>query len=255
MDGSLDNDREIGLKSMNRLWFVIIPLGLIIGIAIYFVVLHKPTELSRSIRVGDWLHDPTSHSEWSIKAGQKCEGAPFQFPTDGYVGFLWDDTFKAGSRHQGIDIFAGTDPGMAPVYAVYDGYLTRLAEWKSSVIIRIPDDPLQPGRQIWTYYTHMADPMGNSFIVGEYPAGTNEVHVRAGTLLGYQGDYSGDPNNPVGVHLHFSIVLDDGQGRFKNELEISNTLDPSPYFNIDLNANSAGDSIPQCRNMAQSDHP
>lgn len=240
---------------MNRLWLIIIPLGLIIGIALYFLVLHKPADFSRSIRVGEWLHDPASHPDWSMIAGQRCENAPFQFPTDGFIGFLWDDSFKAGHRHQGIDIFAGTEPNMAPVVAAYDGYLTRLDEWKSSIIIRIPDDPLQPGRQIWIYYTHMADPFGNSFISAEFPAGTHEVFVKAGTLLGYQGDYSGDPNNPVGVHLHFSIVMDDGLGKFRNELELANTLDPSPYFNIALNAKTAGDGIPHCNNLTQAQQP
>ncbi len=37
----------------------------------------------------------------------------------------------------------------------------------------------------------------------EFPPGTNEVFLDAGALLGYQGNYSGDPGNPTGVHLHF----------------------------------------------------
>lgn len=126
--------------------------------------------------------------------------------------------------------------------AAYAGYLTRLPEWKSTVIIRIPSDPLNPSRQIWTYYTHMADNNGSSYISPEFPPGTSEVFVEAGKFLGYQGDFSGDPDNPVGVHLHFSIVLDDGQGSFRNELVIANTLDPSPYLGVSLNAsqNQAG---------------
>ena len=55
--------------------------------------------------------------------------------------------------------------------------------------------------------------------------------MSAGTFLGYQGNFSGTPGNPTGVHLHFSIVMDDGEGGFLNELKIRNTLDPSPYFN------------------------
>ena len=157
-------------------------------------------------------------------------------PTSGYVAYLWDDSFRMGHRHQGIDIFGGGDVGITPVYAAYPGYLSRQADWKSSLIIRIPDDPLRPGRQIWTYYTHMADSDGNSYIVPEFPPGTREAYVEAGTLLGYQGNFSGEPGNPVGVHLHFSIVLDNGQGGYLNELEINNTLDPSPYFGMPLNA-------------------
>jgi peptidoglycan LD-endopeptidase LytH len=52
----------------------------------------------------------------------------------------------------------------SPVVAAYDGYLTRSPDWKSSLIIRIPNDPLQPNRQIWIYYTHLADANGASLI-------------------------------------------------------------------------------------------
>ena len=50
----------------------------------------------------------------------------------------------------------------------------------------------------------------------------------------------------MGVHLHFSIVLDDGSGRFLNELEIKNTLDPSAYLGLPLNAKTNPDQIPIC---------
>ncbi|NTU57140.1 MAG: M23 family metallopeptidase, partial [Anaerolineales bacterium] len=162
------------------------------------------------------------------------------------VGFLWGDSFRPGHIHQGIDIFAGTDVGVTRVISAYPGYLTRLPEWKSTVIVRVPSDPLNPGEQIWLYYTHMADQFGNSFISDEFPAGTIEEYIEAGTFLGYQGDYSGDPNNPTGIHLHFSIVEDDGSGQFKNELEIENTLDPSPYLGLPLNAYENRDQIPLC---------
>ena len=82
--------------------------------------------------------------------------------------------------------------------------------------------------------------------VYEFPAGTSEKLVEAGTFLGYQGNFSGDPNNPVGIHLHFSIVEDDGNGKFKNELEINNTLDPSPYLGLPLNGYENRDQVPTC---------
>lgn len=202
----------------------------------------------RSARVLAYLRDPVTHLDWHIRAGERCGEAPFILPTDGFVGYLWGDSFRPGHRHQGVDIFGGGGLNQTPVVAAYPGYLTRLPDWKSSVIIRIPDDPLQPGRQIWTYYTHMADPDGNSFITPEFPPGTQEAYVEAGTLLGYQGNYSGDPFNPTGVHLHISIVLDDGKGKFRNELEFRNTLDPSPYLGLPLNADQNKSEIPKCTN-------
>lgn len=201
---------------------------------------------ARTAQVFDWFMDPSSRPELMMEAGSICGDAPFIFPTDGLIGFIWDDSFRIGHRHQGIDIFGGTDVGVTRVIAAYPGYLTREADWKSSVIIRVPDDPLHPARQIWVYYTHMAGPAGNSFISDEFPTGTHEVFVEAGTFLGLQGNYSGDPANPVGVHLHLSVVEDDGNGNFKNELDIGNTYDPSPYFGLALNAHQNTDAIPTC---------
>src|SRR5215211_8523191 len=198
-----------------------------------------------------WRRNPAAHADWKLVAGSQCGSAPFLFPTDGFAGFLWGDSFGLRHTHQGVDIFAGTDVGITPVVSAFAGYLTRLPEWKSAVIVRVPDDPFQAGRQIWLYYTHMADQFGNSYIADEFPAGTSEKLIEAGTFLGYQGNYSGDPNNPVGVHLHFSIVEDDGNGKFKNELEISNTLDPSPYLGYPLNAYENRDRVPTCEAAAE----
>ncbi len=232
-------------------WLVVLGLMTAVGAAVfYYLVLRPGASSARSLRVVQFIRSPEQHAGWKISAGQRCVDGVFAFPTDGFIGYLWNDTFQAGHRHTGLDIFAGSDPGVTPVRAAYAGYLTRLPGWKSAVIIRIPQDPLDPSRQIWTYYAHMADANGNSYISPEFPAGTNEVFVEAGTFLGYQGDYSGDPNSPVGVHLHFSIVKDDGQGSFTNETHIGNTLDPSPYFNLHLNANQNPDDIPVCATLA-----
>ena len=212
--------------------------------ALYIFVRQRPTGL-RAARLFAWLRAPDHQSAMVIAAGSRCGNAPFVFPTTGVVGFMWGDNFRLGHRHQGVDIFAGTEVNVTAVTTVYPGFLTRLPDWKSTVIVRVPDDPLQPGRQIWVYYTHMADPNGASFVSTEFPPGTYEKEVGAGTFLGRQGDYSGDPNNPVGVHLHVSIVKDDG-GQFMNELEINNTYDPSPYFGLPLNARQNLDKIPVC---------
>jgi hypothetical protein len=214
------------------------------GIYLYFTFRRSS---ARTAQVYDWFQDTSSRPELMMTAGTRCGDAPFIFPTDGLIGFIWDDSFRPGHRHSGLDIFAGTEVGVTPVIAAYPGFLTRKSDWISTVIIRVPEDPLKSGRQIWVYYTHMADPQGNSLVSPEFPTGTAEVYVEAGTLLGYQGNYSGDPNNPVGVHLHISVVKDDGFGNFTNELEIKNTYDPSPYFGMSLNANVNHDTIPLCK--------
>lgn len=177
-----------------------------------------------------------------------CPGAPFILPTDGYIGLLYADPngpYSAAQPHQGIDIFSNAAAGVMPVYAAYDGYISREAGWRSALIQRVPEDPLQPGRTIWLYYAHMADRDGNSFIEPGFPPGVSELFVPRGTLLGYTGDYNGGALRDIWVHLHFSIVLDDGRGRYTNELEFANTLDPSPYLGLPLNYACRRDSM-QC---------
>jgi hypothetical protein len=233
---------------MKFLKWVLIPLLLIIITSLVYMYFRfgRGNPL-RTGRVITWINNPGSHPEWLIKGKTRCDDTtPFLFPADGFIGYLWDDSFRPGHRHQGIDIFSKEGSGDTPIYSVYDGYLSRMPDWKSTLIIRIPDDPLHPGHQIWTYYTHMADGQGNSYIVDDFPPGTSEQFVKEGTLLGYMGNYSGTPGNPTGIHLHFSIVRDDGQGNFLNELKIQNTLDPSPYFDLPLNGPSNRDQIPTC---------
>jgi hypothetical protein len=232
------------LRMKYLLVFLIFIILVLTGVYLLYRVYFSPGARTRSVI--EFIRNPKSHSDLIIPALSQCNDSPFMFPTSGMIGFIWDDSFRPGHRHQGIDIFSESEIGETPVYAAFDGYLTRQPDWVSTVIIRIPSDPLNPDRQVWTYYTHMADPKGESFIDEAFPPGTAEKFVRAGTLLGYQGNYSGTPGNPTGVHLHFSIVKDDGNGQFMNELDIHNTLDPSPYFGLPLNAKENPDQIPLC---------
>ncbi len=210
-------------------------LGALVVAAIVMAFLYLPPLLAtgqKLTRLRQWITDPAAHPELAIAAGNRCGRAPFVLPTDGYVGFGYGDSFRPGHRHQGLDIFGPTALTQTPVVAAYDGYLTREADWKSAVIIRIPKDPLAPSQQIWTYYAHIADPEGHSFILPDFPPGTLEQFVTAGTLLGYQGDYAGDAFNPVSMHLHFSVVQSNPGGGYKNELDIANTYDPTPYLGL-----------------------
>jgi len=212
-----ERKRRIGLGLS-----ILVVIAIVVGYSIFRRV--RPSAI-RLQRLRQFWIDPAAHSEWMINSGEQCGDAPFIMPTDGLIGFFWGDSFAPSHTHQGIDIFGPTGPdglGQTPVVAAYNGYLTRLPDWRSSVIIRIPSDPLRPERQIWMYYTHLAD------------------------AEGHQGNYSADPNNPTGMHLHFSIVKDDGHGQYLNELEIRNTLDPSPYLGIEVNASRAGDQPAVC---------
>ncbi len=225
------------MRRLSRTILLLTLLGALLLLAALF--LNRSLGGGRATQFLDWAGgDPATRAALITVARDACPGAPFLLPADGFIGLLYADPngpYSAAAPHQGIDIFSNTEPGLTPVYAAYAGYVTREAEWRSTLIQRVPDDPLQPGRQIWLYYTHMADEQGNDFIEEAFPPGTREVWVEQGTLLGYTGDYNGGALRDVWVHLHFSIVQDDGRGGYTNELEFSNTLDPSPYLGLAVN--------------------
>ncbi|GEM_PF-792136 len=250
------HSRSMQVTFYSYIRVIIISLILVSAVLLltYFFITHFEVRLpiplitlQRDRQVDEWIRNPSAHPQWAINEGTRCNFAPFLIPSRGFIGYLWDDSFWFSHRHQGIDIFGSLPSGQTPVIAAYDGYLTRLPEWKASLIIRVPQDPLFPQRQIWLYYTHLADASGKiSYILSEFPPGTSEKFVKAGTLLGYQGNYSGYPNRPVGIHLHFSIVKDNGKGQFLNEMHIENTLDPSPYFGLPLDAYKNKGVLPIC---------
>lgn len=201
-------------------------------------LLPNSEDATSNVYIAAWLTDSDADHRAAAVTRQSdlCKDAPFILPSEGFIGLLWGDPappYTSTRRHTGIDIFGDGAVGTVPVVAVYDGWLTREEGWKSTVIIR-HDDPLQPGRTIWTYYTHMADLTGsNDFISDAFPPGTSEVFVRQGTLLGYQGLYAGT-GAPIAMHVHLSIVGDDGE-TYLNEGALQNTIDPSPYFDLPLN--------------------
>src|SRR5512138_3555434 len=108
---------------------VVVAILATIGAGIYYW--YSPNA-GRMLSFRTWMNNPASHPDWKLVAGTQCGSAPFLFPTDGFVGFLWGDSFGLRHTHQGIDVFGGTDVGKTRVIAAYSGYLTRLPEWKSA---------------------------------------------------------------------------------------------------------------------------
>ena len=139
-------------------------IALLLFCIIIFYIASGPELTESGSSTIDYLHHKVAPESVELPIAEsltQCDGAPFVVPTDGWIGVLYADSILGTTNHSGLDIFGLEGNGVTPVYAAYDGYLTRLPEWTSAVIIRHPQDPLNPDRQIWTYYTHLADADGN----------------------------------------------------------------------------------------------
>ncbi|MGB4595142.1 MAG: hypothetical protein WBI14_04495, partial [Anaerolineaceae bacterium] len=236
------------ISLMKKYTFTYMVLVVVVLVAWFGFRVYQAYFGGRNSAVMKYILNPEEHQDWVTPQGQVCDNAPFSMPTEGYIGYYYDDSFRPLHRHQGIDIFGGMSAGETPVFAPYDGFLSREEGWISSLILRIPQDPTtSEERQIWVYMTHLADGQGNSLIAEQFPPGIQETPVKQGDLLGYQGNYSGDPAQPVGVHLHLSIVKDDGKGQYLNELKIANTYDPSPYFGMNLRSTNPTVGLAKCQ--------
>jgi murein DD-endopeptidase MepM/ murein hydrolase activator NlpD len=220
---------------------LILSICLIILILSGYCYLRSQSPTTRIDRIRTWRSNPAAHPDWQVHIGERCGNAPMLVPTTGFIGVGWGDGAPPLYRHTGYDIFSpdGAD-NVTPIIAAYDGYLTRESTWLSAVIIRHPNFPEfagmpsgVAGSDIWTYYTHMASADGQtSYIAPEFPPGTYELFVEAGTLLGYQGTWSGNPERPTGLHLHFSIATSLPEGGYANETQIENTYDPMPFLGL-----------------------
>jgi peptidoglycan LD-endopeptidase LytH len=221
-------------------WIGVVLTVFVLVLLILLLRFWRPAATPQLLRLRAWFADPVAHAQWAIRSGTRCGDALMLMPTDGYIGFGWNDSFRPGHHHSGLDIFSPDGAAnITPVVAAYDGYLTREADWKSTVIIRHPNFPavaavgISAGEEIWTYYTHMASRDGSeSFIAPHFPPGTRELFVKAGTLLGYQGNWAGSQLQFTGLHLHFSVVKSDADGDYMDEREIENTYDPIPLLGL-----------------------
>jgi hypothetical protein len=178
-----------------------------------------------------YIYRPRSTRAQAVDAGSLlCPAAPWQLPTTSQLGITW--------RENSLDFLGQSPEERIPVYAVAGGRLMRLVSWENTIAI-LHDDPLQPGKQVWSVYADMADADGDSFIVPDFPPGSSDAPVKTGQLLGYQGTWSGRPFWPGQTHLRFSIVEAE-EGQSLAQVMDTNALDPSPYLGIDGRASVKG---------------
>ena len=81
---------------MKRLGIVLLSVGLIAALVAAYAHFRGGMDQSRrSGLVRQWILNPSAHTEWAIHAGTRCGNAPFLLPTDGFIDYLWGDTFQA----------------------------------------------------------------------------------------------------------------------------------------------------------------
>ena len=129
--------------------------------------------------------------------------------------------------HDGIDIWqVDQRVNVEPVYAVCNGLLIPFTNWSFRIQCDSIDSIFQvPHRQVWVYYTHMANQNGSvSYILPEFRSGKPSSRVSQGQLLGYQGIKGTEV-----VHLHLSVNTCASERC---------NIDPSPYFGDSLDNNN-----------------
>ncbi len=161
----------------------------------------------------------------------RCYDAPFQFPDNGFIGWIWKDPAALpappagdGHLHTGIDVWPFGGQG-SPVYPLADGYIRRIGNGKGLDALNLWFPSVNGGTEV--YYAHIkVDP---KFIPpGNDKALSIEVNiaVKATDVLGtvYGENW-----------IHLSIGSTNGPYSPHNDLDPNQTQDPSPYFQASLN--------------------
>jgi hypothetical protein len=186
--------------------------------------------ITQSYRLVDIVAENKVYKAFGATANNSidaCSGAIWRLPTDASLGIEWTKS--------GIDFFGYGKEGSIPVYAVADGLLTRLPGWVDAIAI-LHDDPLNPAKKVWSYYSGMADDNGTeSYVLADFPAGITNIPVKSGQVLGYQGSWSGVPLWRKWVHTSFAVVdASGGQNSFPEEISAQITLDPVSYLGLNI---------------------
>jgi peptidoglycan LD-endopeptidase LytH len=121
---------------------ILLALGLcviLLGLGAFLALRWYRGNSDSNSRIYDWIVNPDENSDLNTNSFTRCPNAPFIIPSSGFIGLLWGDTaapYNSLRRHTGLDIFGGGESGAVAVYAVYDGYLSRLDDWRSTVASR-----------------------------------------------------------------------------------------------------------------------
>jgi len=197
--------------------------------------------INRSYRLVDVVADNKVYKAFEQAAPKSIDACPsgeWRLPSDGLFGIQW--------MKSGIDFFGRGNAGKIPVYAVADGLLTRQTDWVDSVAI-LHNDPLHPAKKVWSYYGGMAAPNGtDSYVVGDFPAGTTNVPVQSGQIIGYQGSWSGNPPWPKWVHMFFAVIDSSEQNTFPEIVTPEITLDPVPYLGLTVETGNENPQLLKC---------
>ena len=90
------------MKIFKKKWFLILCIvGGLATVALFLVYQAYLSPSGRTRKVIDFLTDPATSDEPQFEALSQCGDAPFQMPTSGMIGFIWDDSFRPGHRHTG----------------------------------------------------------------------------------------------------------------------------------------------------------
>lgn len=165
--------------------------------------------VAQNIRANSLVFEPKNFENEIYPKNRSCLGSPWQLPTEAHLGMFWYNRqlLMMGAGHS----------GQVPVYAVADGVLYQFPEWKTSVAIQ-HDDPFNAGKKLWSFYGDMAPAFDaeNAYIV-DHLIGLKGVPVRAGDLIGFQGQWLG-PSQQTWVHVRFSLLPAEDDGSFPQAL-------------------------------------
>jgi len=101
-------------------------------------------------------------------------------------------------------------------------------------VVILPNDPLHPKEKAWVVHGGMATANGtDSFIAKDFPAGSANIPVQSGQLLGYQGSWSRTPFWTTQVHTYIVLVDANGRNAFPESITSAVMVDPAPIFGFD----------------------
>ena len=166
-----------------------------------------------------------------VSAPSECSAGAWPLPTRATMGYRYENGW--------LSLYGAGPEGTVPVVAVAPGEVFRPEGFPEGSLAVIHEDPKNPAKRVILYYTEMQSyRKGEPLISEKIPLGATSLGVTAGETLGYQGMWSGRPNQQDWLHVTLGIAPYDSQfleetGKLEDKL-----VSPAEYFGIQLDPDS-----------------
>lgn len=165
-----------------------------------------------------------------IEVPSSCPGGVWPLPTSAYLGYKYQE---------GTLTFYGAGlEGQVPITAPADGLVYRPKNFPEGSLLILHEDTHHSGDQVISLFEDLRPFRGQTDLISDrFPIGSAGLAVKKGDVIGFQSTWSENQNQPVWLHVDYSLAVYSPDYFDDYELLKANLINPGDYFGITVDFN------------------